>query len=327
MEYRVGQRVRFLHENSDGIITALIDKHHVEVDLGDDFPMEVHVDEIIGIDTRESYLMDKSPSEEASASTNATHAEVTAGAHAIRSGSKLFSLSLAICPSDEQQYDFLIINPTATEVLYTCYTRQKHKYTGMACGRLPAGELQSVFSLSDKQLKELKELYWQMVQFSPGKGYPHMPMVKQLPWNRGRMAASTRFIQALNRRGWVFSLTEQESESDRALKVQSEFVRIKDSDVTFKEERIIDLHIEEIADRPWEMAPSTMLDLQLEHMEKRLSEAIMDNFRSAILIHGVGEGTLRKEVHKRLKKTAYVSSFEPADPKRFGNGATKIYFS
>jgi len=42
-----------------------------------------------------------------------------------------------------------------------------------------------------------------------------------------------------------------------------------------------------------------------------------------IVIHGVGEGRLRDEVHNVLKHYPGVR-FRDADPRRFGSGATEI---
>ena len=51
---RVGQRVRFLHDSGEGVISGLVDKQHVEVDMGDDFPMEVHISEVIPVAEEET---------------------------------------------------------------------------------------------------------------------------------------------------------------------------------------------------------------------------------------------------------------------------------
>ena len=57
MDFRVGQRVRLLHESGEGVIVRLIDKKTVEVDMGDDFPIDVAVDELILIDQAERRYM------------------------------------------------------------------------------------------------------------------------------------------------------------------------------------------------------------------------------------------------------------------------------
>lgn len=321
MHYRVGQRVRFLHESGEGVITALIDKNHVEVDMGDDFPIDMHIQELIPVDIAESkYLGVNKPetSFKSKPSTNTNNLR--------KIGATIFTLSLAVCPNDEQKFELFIFNPGLTDAVYTCYMREKNKYTGMASGSIARGEVQHLFDLTEGQLKKVKSFYCQVILFTPGKSHPHNPITQEIVWNKGKMLEKTKSIIALDRKGWVFSLTEIESDLNTKLKIDGEFMRIKKADVKMKEEKLIDLHIESLVDRAWELAPSSILDIQMEHMEKGMSQALLENYRSLILIHGVGEGILRKEIRQRLKHISYVESFEPADPKRFGNGATKVYF-
>ena len=50
------------------------------------------------------------------------------------------------------------------------------------------------------------------------------------------------------------------------------------------------------------------------------------NLEKLKIIHGVGAGILRKEIHRRLSKKTEVKYFEDADKERFGFGSTIIYF-
>jgi dsDNA-specific endonuclease/ATPase MutS2 len=43
-----------------------------------------------------------------------------------------------------------------------------------------------------------------------------------------------------------------------------------------------------------------------------------------IFIHGVGNGTLRNELHKRLSGHKNVKYYEDAQKEKFGYGATKV---
>lgn len=47
---------------------------------------------------------------------------------------------------------------------------------------------------------------------------------------------------------------------------------------------------------------------------------------SLIIIHGIGEGTLRNEIHDRLKLKKEVKSFVNQFHPLYGYGATEIYF-
>jgi len=67
--------------------------------------------------------------------------------------------------------------------------------------------------------------------------------------------------------------------------------------------------------------------LQLKEFEKFYELAVAHYQSSLTIIHGVGTGKLRDEIHDilRLKKEvkSFVNQYHPA----YGYGATEIYFS
>jgi dsDNA-specific endonuclease/ATPase MutS2 len=65
-----------------------------------------------------------------------------------------------------------------------------------------------------------------------------------------------------------------------------------------------------------------MLEIQLAEFEKRLDAAILASADEVTFIHGVGNGTLRHEIQKRLGKHPHVQFFQDAKKERFGYGAT-----
>jgi len=89
---------------------------------------------------------------------------------------------------------------------------------------------------------------------------------------------------------------------------------------------VVDLHIEKIVD-DWErLGNFEIVTLQLREFEKFYDLALAHHIPSMIIIHGVGEGRLRDEIHDilRLKKDvkSFVNRYHPA----YGYGATEIFF-
>lgn len=69
----------------------------------------------------------------------------------------------------------------------------------------------------------------------------------------------------------------------------------------------IDLHLtKEIINSP-HFDPKYALSIQIDILEKGIDNAILANAADITIIHGVGEGILRKEVHKILKGHPHVS--------------------
>ena len=88
----------------------------------------------------------------------------------------------------------------------------------------------------------------------------------------------------------------------------------------------VDLHIEAITADHEKMSSFEKLTLQLKTFEKWLDLAIAHRQKSLIVIHGVGAGKLRDEIHEILKLRREVKTFVNQYHPAYGYGATEIYF-
>ncbi|MBC7866033.1 MAG: Smr/MutS family protein [Gloeobacteraceae cyanobacterium ES-bin-316] len=90
---------------------------------------------------------------------------------------------------------------------------------------------------------------------------------------------------------------------------------------------VIDLHIEKLIDSWKHLSNFEIMTMQLNEFEKYYELAVAHHQPTLIVIHGVGEGKLRDEIHEilRLKKEvkSFVNQFHPL----YGFGATEIYFN
>lgn len=83
---------------------------------------------------------------------------------------------------------------------------------------------------------------------------------------------------------------------------------------------VIDLHLsKDIIDSPY-FDPRNALSIQLDILEKELDNAIVSNTTELTIIHGVGEGVLKKEVQKILKSNKHIREFTNE------YGKTKVIF-
>lgn len=89
---------------------------------------------------------------------------------------------------------------------------------------------------------------------------------------------------------------------------------------------IIDLHAEKLADDWQRMDNYEILSLQLKTFEKYYELALAHHQPSLIVVHGVGTGKLRDEIHDILRLKKEVKSFVNQYDSRFGYGATEIFF-
>ncbi len=89
---------------------------------------------------------------------------------------------------------------------------------------------------------------------------------------------------------------------------------------------VVDLHIEKLTDNWKSLSNFEILTIQLKEFEKWLDLTVAHRLPNLIVIHGVGTGKLKDEVHDILKVRKEVSRFINQYEPRFGYGATEIFF-
>lgn len=89
---------------------------------------------------------------------------------------------------------------------------------------------------------------------------------------------------------------------------------------------VVDLHIEKLSNDWKGLSNFEILSIQLKEFEKWFDLAIAHIQPSLIVIHGVGTGKLKDEIHEILKIKKQVRYFVNQYDARFGYGATEIFF-
>lgn len=90
---------------------------------------------------------------------------------------------------------------------------------------------------------------------------------------------------------------------------------------------VVDLHIEKLTDSWKHLNNFEIISIQLNEFEKWLDLAYHNHLPSFTVIHGVGKGKLKDEIHQLLKNKPEVKSFVNQYDPRFGYGATEIFFN
>ena len=88
---------------------------------------------------------------------------------------------------------------------------------------------------------------------------------------------------------------------------------------------VVDLHIEKLTDSWKHLSNFEIMTIQLHEFEKYYELAVAHHQPTLIVIHGVGEGKLRDEIHEILRLKNEVKSFVNQFHPLYGFGATEIY--
>ncbi|NIG56338.1 Smr/MutS family protein [Chitinophaga sp. Cy-1792] len=97
-------------------------------------------------------------------------------------------------------------------------------------------------------------------------------------------------------------------------------------ETTLEPKHEVDLHIEKL-EKNWKgLSNIAILAIQLNAFQRYLDLAISHKLHHMIVIHGVGTGKLRDEIHGVLRQTPEVANFVNQYHGRYGYGATEINF-
>lgn len=88
---------------------------------------------------------------------------------------------------------------------------------------------------------------------------------------------------------------------------------------------VVDLHIEKLTDSWKHLSNFEILSMQLKAFEKYYNLSVAHFQPSLTVIHGVGEGRLRDEIHDILRLKKEVKSFVNQYHHSYGYGATEIF--
>jgi len=89
---------------------------------------------------------------------------------------------------------------------------------------------------------------------------------------------------------------------------------------------VVDLHIEKLTENWKGLSNFEILTIQLSNFERFYQLAIAHRQPNLIVIHGIGTGKLRNEIHEMLKTKKEVRTFANQYHRDFGFGATEIFF-
>ena len=89
---------------------------------------------------------------------------------------------------------------------------------------------------------------------------------------------------------------------------------------------VVDLHVEKITDDWSGLSNHDIVSLQLKTFERYYDLAVAHMQPSLIVVHGIGTGRLREEIHEQLKHRKEVKTFVNQYHPAFGYGATEIFF-
>ncbi|SNR95421.1 Smr domain-containing protein [Belliella buryatensis] len=315
----IGDRVRLLHGNEEGVITKISNGGRIEIEIEDGFRIPAMKNEVVVISTSErEYFGDGVKVEETKTFDPKSSKENSAE-----------GVFLAYIPINDKDHSIYLVNQSSR-----AYLMMVSEVFGDNSRTLVAGELlaQGNKKIGEKSIADFEDWPTLLCQFFP----IHTKIEKTQPSfeRRIKFKATTFFkskskVPILDKNGYLFKLTENTKEID-VKELNEELKSISQTAAVTKfpkPDKNIDLHIEKLTkDYPF-MSNAEMLKLQLETFERNLNYAIAHGMDQITFIHGIGNGVLRKEIHKHLSQLKNIKYFQDEQKSPFGYGATLVRIS
>jgi hypothetical protein len=327
MRLRIGDKVRFLNETGEGVVSRIKDKLTVYVEMPDGFEIPYLASQLVPIHTE--LIIDK----------DADNIELNPEAQFND------AVYLIIEPDHEypaliNDYKIYLFNSSSFNVLFSYSIKDDEYFQTLKHGEL--GAYQKIL-LKQVKIQFFKDYSYHKIEclfYKNSHFKTQMPIVEIVNISPKTLAESKAIVHDEFKfpvYGFLLKeefLTQTNVEQELSLVDIAKLKSVKEFNSRSKVsksnkeylkslEKEVDLHITELIDKPEGLSNFEMLNIQLEKFENELDEAIFKNMKKIVFIHGVGNGRLKQEIISRLKQTKGVT-FQDGSYKDYGFGATQV---
>lgn len=353
IKYKVGDAVRFLNETGGGTIIRIDERGMIFVETDDGFEIPALTNDLIPADgftgnlvEAESYesvkveekpvIQDHDISQENEQQTKLPR-NITEDTD--------YQLLLGFVPESEgpvfsQNIECYLVNDSSFCLYYLIGAFEQGRFYHLASGRAEDNMKYYIKTFNQTDLSKISGIHLQAMWISDGMYSRKTPVdvlidLTQVNFSKERFYHDndyfddkTLLFSALSPKAHV-KIHGAEHEHEHEVPVQE----VKPSEkrkTTGKRKQIndtyeVDLHIDRIIDNSSKLSPSEIINLQIKRLHESMEEAISKKVRRVVIIHGVGQGTLKMQIRKELQDRYPEFLFQDASFKEYGFGATLVH--
>ena len=358
MKFKPGDKVRFLNSTGGGTVVKEINAFMVSVEIEDGFEIPTLSSELVAIEpagtSGDLFLNKNERRGEISVKKEEPKPEIVEDERlsriVLRGESPIMSngIYLAWVPQDQQRLltggiDVYLVNNTLHDILYSFFIKNAEgNFSGMDYGSVPPDSKIVIESIVRDDIGLWSNGIVQVIFFKDENEKVLMPVsatfrIKGSIFFQDGSYHETRFLA--NRKSIIYTVCELnripstyeqlliEKENQQPIPLAA--VRFKpETDIdnyrTAPGEAEIDLHISALREEYGKLTPHDILTIQMGVFERMLGSAIAFRFNRVVFIHGIGNGTLKQAIIKRLGEYEDIESHNASFAK-YGNGAIELF--
>ena len=320
----IGDKVRMLRGREEGVIVGFAKGNIVEVEIEDGFAIPVLRSELVVVSPEEARLRKNSIPENNQTPTPRSGREAIAER----------GIFLAFVPINDVLLVLHIVNNTDFDLPYTLGNEHEGRHQALRGGLLERRSSVKVSDYNTQNFEKWGVFVLQVLFFRENAAVLRPPVTYRTRFRANVFFKAKAKAPLLDKEAHLFQL---DKETEQPVDIQPQKImdswegnaensisRKAQTSTVAKPAAEVDLHIEKLTTDLIGLANAEMLQIQLQAFEKNLDNAIAFGMPEITFIHGLGSGTLRTELHRRLGKHPHVGYFEDAQKEKFGYGATRV---
>ena len=252
---------------------------------------------------------------------------------------------LAFVPHDQKwlvtgMVEIYLVNYSSLDVLYTFYLEGEKKLFGKDYDVLFSGNKIHIDTIDRDELLKWTKGIIQIIFFHEKPEKIFMPVSTEFDISPKRFNDEHNYVasQFMEERLLLVSLaqvaslntivTVEESKMDEEALIRQKALEMKPTSLIEKHqvgprEAVVDLHIGELIADFKHLSPNEIMKIQMDYFTKCIESAVDRNFRKVTFIHGVGNGTLKSAIMKKVQDYEHADS-HLASLAKFGVGAIDV---
>jgi hypothetical protein len=362
MKLQVGDKVRFLNEAIEGVVSGLQSNSRVDVSTADGFTMTAFENQLVKVEFEISLshtqVMQPEVKDPSQTGVREMEDADTAKEKKKKPDPLLNSLKpdetiyAAVVLTDElspltTDVEILFLNNSSWSFAFTWNKRINDDLELVTADVLPSRSEKTIGLFSQDELHQFDGFLIRMFFFKSGIYQPRPAFEKTLRIESSRFLDSHYWEKAegSGNRILLMPLKQMDGNPELTLdKLMGKFAppdngklkkdkpvsrqeKIKPTTkyVVLSKEKVVDLHIEELLKDFSGMNNAQIISYQIQFFQNEMDRAIVNKLHKITFIHGVGQGVLKSAIREELKKYDAVT-YGDGPPEKFGYGATEVMF-
>lgn len=354
MQYKPGDKVRFLNEKGGGTVMKILNDFMVSVAIEDGFEIPTLSSNLVLVEqgnNQQAIFTHETEKKQEPKVQPAPATEETEAASSLTKPSSgqdiAHGIYLCYVPADQQwlvtgNIEIFLVNYTVYDLLYSLFLKNEEGgFSGIDYGVLPKESKVRIETIVHEDLNTWTSGTVQLLLHKDSNEKLLMPVSANFRIKGSKFYREDSFHEfglLRNKKSIVYTLCEldrvqstaefllAQKEGDTTLPEKAKQFRpeaIIDLYQTAPREAEIDLHISALRDRYDQLSPHEILTIQLTTFERLLDSALACNYAKVVFIHGIGNGSLKEAIIQKIREYSDIE-FRNAPFTRYGNGAIEL---